>query len=279
MRDVFRFWLFACFSGWSVDKAYCILRSDLYWQDAVPSPATVSRRTQGQEFDRYLSRFFRTLSRMALAHRVGDLRVLIIDSTAIEAPRDPDARWGHTRDGPFLGYKLHFLVNSRGVPLAAWVSQGNRSDHNGVQPLIKEAKQVLATEALRGRVKFVLADSGYDGEEHYYLTSEAIGARFLAQDNPRNRQSKEPTVGVRREAFRLLKTKPGKKLMAKRSEIERVFSQTNDPGGLNCEQLPRQVRGKKKVRRYLLAKAIQYTCGIVDNILSGRKARTMTYAA
>ena len=154
--------------------------------------------------------------------------------------------------------------------------------------MIKEAKQVLATEALRGRVKFVFADAGYDGQEHYYLTSEAIGARNLAPDNPRNRQSKEPLAGVRREAFCLLKTKPGKKLMAKRSEIERVFSQTNDPGGLNCEQLPRQVRGKKKVRRYLLAKAIQYTCGIVDNILSGRKAplglssgrrRTMTYAA
>lgn len=279
MRDVFRFWLFACFSGWSIDKAYRILRSEPYWQDAVPSPATVSRRMQGQEFDRYMRRFFRTLSRMALAHRVGDLRVLIIDSTAIEAPRDPDARWGHTRDGPFLGYKLHFLVNSRGVPLTAWVSQGNRSDHDGVAPLIKEAKQVLATEALGGRVKFVVADAGYDGEGHYYLTSEALGARFLAQDNPRNRQSKEPMAGVRREAFRLLKTKPGKKLMAKRSEIERVFSQTNDPGGLNCEQLPRQIRGKKKVRRYLIAKAIQYTCGIVDNILSGRKARTMTYAA
>jgi len=279
MRDIFRFWLFACFSGWSVEKAYRILRPEPYWQNAVPSPATVSRRMQAQEFDNYMNRFFRRLCRMALSHRVGDLRVLIIDSTAIEASRDPHARWGYTGEGPFLGYKLHFLVNSRGVPLAAWVSQGHHSDHDGVSPLIKQAKQVLATEALCGRVKFVLADAGYDAEAHYYLTSEMIGARFLAADNPRNRQIKEPIAGVRREAFQLLKTKPGKKLMSKRTEIERVYSQMTDPGSINCEQLPRQIRGKKKVRRYLMAKAIQYTCGIMDNILSERKARTMTYAA
>ena len=279
MRDVFRFWLFACFSGWSIDKAYQVLRDDPYWQEAVPSPATVSRRLQTQEFDNYMNRFFRKLCRLALSRRVGDLRVLIIDSTAIEAPRDGQARWGYTAEGPFLGYKLHFLVNSRGVPLAAWVSQGQRSDHEGLAPLIKEAKQVLATEALRSRVKFVLADAGYDAEEHHYLISEMIGARFLAADNPRNRRMKEPTAAVRREAFRLLKTKKGKELMDKRSEIERVYSQMTDPGSINCEQLPRQIRGKKKVRRYLMAKAIQYTCGIMDNILSGRKARTMTYAA
>ena len=279
MRDVFRFWLFACFSGWSVEKAYHILREQSCWQEAVPSPATVSRRLQTQEFDNYMNRFFRKLCRMSLSRRVGDLRVLIIDSTAIQAPRDCHARWGYTGEGPFLGYKLHFLVNSRGVPLAAWVSQGHHSDHDGVDPLIKEAKQVLATEALRGRVKFVLADAGYDAEEHHYLISEMIGARFLAADNPRNRRIAEPTAAVRREAFRLLKTQRGKELMGKRSEIERVYSQMTDPGSINCEQLPRQIRGKKKVRRYLMAKAIQYTCGIMDNILSGRKARTMTYAA
>jgi len=279
MRDVFRFWLFACFSGWSIDKAYQVLRDDPYWQEAVPSPATVSRRLQTQEFDNYMNRFFRKLCRLALSRRVGDLRVLIIDSTAIEAPRDGQARWGYTAEGPFLGYKLHFLVNSRGVPLAAWVSQGQRSDHEGLAPLIKEAKQVLATETLRDRVKFVLGDAGYDAEEHHYLISEMIGARFLAADNPRNRRMKEPTAAVRREAFRLLKTKKGKELMDKRSEIERVYSQMTDPGSINCEQLSRQIRGKKKVRRYLIAKAIQYTCGIMDNILSKRKARTMTYAA
>jgi hypothetical protein len=144
---------------------------------------------------------------------------------------------------------------------------------------MRDAKQVLATNHLRGRVKFVLADAGYDAEEHYHLTYEATGARLLTQDNPRNRKVEEPTPGVRRDAFRLLKTDWGKKLMAKRSEIERVFSQVTDPGGINCEQLPRQIRGKKKVRRFLLAKAIQYTCGIVDNILSGRKPRTMAFAA
>ena len=216
---------------------------------------------------------------MALSRRVGDLRVLIIDSTAIEAPRDHQARWGYTTEGPLLGYKLHFLVNSRGVPLAAWASQGNRSDHDGVGPLIKETKQVLATETLCGRVKFVLGDAGYDAEEHHYFISEMIGARLLAADNPRNRRIKEPAAAVRREAFGPLKTKRGKELMNKRSEIERVYSQMTDPGSINCEQLPRQIRGKRKVRRYLVAKAIQYTCGIMDNILYGRKARTMTYAA
>ena len=287
-----------------MDKAYRILCSEAHWQGSVPSPATVSRRMRRQDFDIYMARFFRALclparsvsakaGRMAVSHRVGDLHVLVIDSTAIEAPRDPHARWGHTREGPFLGYKLHLLVNSRGVPVAAWVSQGHRSDHDGLRPMMRDAKQVLATNHLRGRVKFVLADAGYDAEEHYHLTYEATGARLLAQDNPRNRkvdpadvaskatlaESAEPTPGVRRDAFRLLKTDWGKKLMAKRSEIERVFSQVTDPGGINCEQLPRQIRGKKKVRRFLLAKAIQYTCGIVDNTLSGRKARTMAYAA
>ncbi len=63
--------------------------------------------------------------------------------------------------------------------------------------------------------------------------------------------------------------------MGKRSEIERVYSQMTDPGSINCEQLPRQIRGKKKVRRYLMAKAIQYACGIMDNILSERSPDTV----
>lgn len=279
MRHVFRFWLFACFHGWSVEKAYRRLRDDPDWEHAVPSPATVSRRMATPAFDRYMQRFFRTLCRVAVSFRVSDLWVLAIDSTVIEASRDPHARWGHTGDGPFLGYKLHLLVNRKGVPLAAWVSQGHRSDHEGVARLLDGARQVLATDTLRDRVRLVVADAGYDAEAHYATAFETIGASFLAPENRRNRKTDEPSEGVRSDAFRLLKTKRGKRIMARRSEIERVNSQLKDSSSINMERLPRHVRGKVKVRRYILAKVIQYTLGIIDNRFVGRKTRTMAYAA
>jgi hypothetical protein len=279
MRDVVRFWLMACFNTWSVQKTYELLRADPDWAGQVPSPATVSRWINTPQFELYLRRFFQQLCRMAAIRRVGDLRILEIDSTAIEAEDDPQARWGKTNEGPFLGYKLHLLVNSRGVPVGAVIWQGDRSDHRSVRPLMNQAKQVLTVEQLQNRVKFVVADAGYDAEAHHYVTSDAIGATFLAQENRRNRKSERRGQGRREDSFLLLATKRGRRLMAKRSEIERVFSQLTDPGGLNCEQFPRSVRGKVRVRWFLMAKVIQYTCGIVDNMFSGRSTRTMTYAA
>jgi transposase/ribosomal protein L30/L7E len=101
--------------------------------------------------------------------------LLVVDSTPLEDGRDPEARWGYTSRGPFLGFKLHVSVNQEGLPLRALVTPGNRHD----SPFLPRLIQGLRPER-------VVADAGYDSKENREAVKRA-GAVAVIPVNPRRR--------------------------------------------------------------------------------------------
>lgn len=102
-------------------------------------------------------------------------RLLVVDSTPLEDQRDPEARWGYTSRGPFLGFKLHVAVNQEGLPLRAMVTPGNRHDSPFLPTLIHGF-----------RPERVVADAGYDSKENREAV-ERTGAEPVIPVNPRKR--------------------------------------------------------------------------------------------
>ena len=102
-------------------------------------------------------------------------RLLVVDSTPLEDRRDPEARWGYTSRGPFLGFKLHTAVNQDGLPVRAVVTPGNRHDAPFLPTLIHGFHP-----------NRVVADAGYDSTANRVAVQEA-GADPVIPVNPRRR--------------------------------------------------------------------------------------------
>ena len=89
--------------------------------------------------------------------------------------RENDAKWGKKRyyseDNKllkvvtFLGFKLHVIVDAKyEIPLAIIVTPGNVNDVTQLLPLMEELKQ--NNPELLKRVKYLVADRGYDSREN-----------------------------------------------------------------------------------------------------------------
>jgi transposase len=102
-------------------------------------------------------------------------RALVVDSTPLEDRRDPEARWGYTSRGPFLGFKLHVAVNQDGLPVRALLTPGNRHDSPFLPALIHGF-----------RPERVVADAGYDSKRNRRAV-ERVGAEPVIARNPRRR--------------------------------------------------------------------------------------------
>ena len=109
-------------------------------------------------------------------------RLLVVDSTPLEDGRNPEARWGYTSRGSFLGFKLHAAVNQEGLPLKVLVTPGNRHD----SPFLPHLLHGL-------RPSMVVADAGYDSKENREAVRKA-GAKAIIARNPRRKGKR----GVRR---------------------------------------------------------------------------------
>lgn len=134
------------------------------------------RTTVGRWWTRYselLKVVFEELAR--LIQHLLPCRLLVVDSTPLEDRRDPEARWGYTSRGAFLGFKLHVAVNQEGLPLRALVTHGNRHD----SPFLPTLIQGFSPER-------VVADAGYDSKENREAVRKA-GARAVIARNPRRK--------------------------------------------------------------------------------------------
>lgn len=134
------------------------------------------RTTVGRWWTRYselLKEVFEKLARL-LQHPL-PCNLLVVDSTPLEDRRDPEARWGYTSRGPFLGFKLHAAVNQEGLPLRALVTPGNRHDSPFLPRLI-----------LGLRPRIVVADAGYDSKENREAVKKAGAVAVIAR-NPRRK--------------------------------------------------------------------------------------------
>ena len=98
---------------------------------------------------------------------------MVVDSTPLEDPRDPDAKIGFYSRGPFKGFKVHVSVDQLGLPRKARITPGNRHDSPFLPELIAEE-----------RAKFVIGDAGYDSKRNRKACKE-IGAKPHIVTNPR----------------------------------------------------------------------------------------------
>jgi len=105
----------------------------------------------------------------------------LIDSTPIEDPEDPDARWGHTSRGKFKGFKVHMSCDEFRVPLRAVFTTGNVFDGT-------KAHEILAPTPRVG------GDAAYDFQELKISVLEQ-GSKGYFVHNPRRegKEAKRPT--------------------------------------------------------------------------------------
>ena len=123
-------------------------------------------------------------------------RLVAVDSTDVEAYgeyhkekrcADPDAKWGRrtskdpqVKDQLFYGYKLHLACDANhGVPLAYMVLPANAND----SPQLPKLFDQIAREDPELKVRYAIADRGYDGSPNYrYLHRRKIGAVIAIRD-------------------------------------------------------------------------------------------------
>lgn len=176
---------------------------------------------------------------------------------------DPESRIMKTRRGYVQGYNAQALVNEQQIILAADVTQEENDQHQA-QPMLKQARSNLTEVKVVAAIGALLLDAGYCNED--FLKSEAEEGLELfcattkdwkqrkamrEQPAPRGRMPRSLTVKDRME--RKLRTKRGRKMYRKRSEmVEPVFGQIQTvQDGKRCMR-----RGVKAVRSEW-----RFTCG------------------
>lgn len=221
-------------SGWSLrtlDRKLRALRNTLYRRlvgvhlGALPHWTTVARRSRSLPFLRYLQRVLRRLSKEAILRRPGDLRWIVIDLTDLptDPAFDPCGRWGHiTKEEAFFGWKLHLVVNRRGIILGANLTTAEKGETACVTTLLLRLWLLLPQRWRQGLLQEVVADAGYDAERVYRLIHHLLGAEAVIGFNPRRGGGAEPRGEERRRGWWHQKGKEGQ-----RAQRRRVIERTN----------------------------------------------------
>lgn len=99
---------------------------------------------------------------------------------------DPDARIGHkTADEGELMYKTHIAMVSEGIITAATITEGNKPDGKELQTLIEKTRENLNATEEDKKIKEVLADGAYSGQENLELAEdEKRGFDLYSKVNP-----------------------------------------------------------------------------------------------
>jgi hypothetical protein len=178
----------------------------------IPDHSTFCRRSKVLEESVCYELFQELLSELQPS-----THVCYIDSTALRASRyDRDAEKGKgTRLGWFYGYKLHAIVSEDLIPLVWDISPANFYD-NQFGYLMKS----LASHD----VFFLLGDAAYDDQSLFSL-AKPLGFHLVTQVNQRRAKSPEVLRDQnRKKNWLFVKHGLGKKLLSKRTGIERFFS-------------------------------------------------------
>jgi hypothetical protein len=142
----------------------------------------------------------------------------IIDSTKLETTKPyrrgkvhPNATLGHSSLGEFRGFKLHVLINERGVVCQYAITPANVHD-------ITPVKQGF----LAGHTGTVLADSGYISKAVYYQLM-ASNIHFVAK--PKANMMKNNSLGL---GYLPDWESNFSKIYKKRMNVERLFDYFKD---------------------------------------------------
>ena len=185
------------------------------------------------------------------AHRLGQsdtpISVAYIDGKVLPISRqsgDPDATVGRSGRGWCKGYRLHALGAEDRRIKAIVVRPVNESETRIARDLVPHAPPGCT----------VLADAAYDSR-FLYEAARAQGTRFLAPIKRNAARSRSRTTTARLEGIAFWTNRPEEaaKLYARRTEIERIFSQCSTCGG-GLSPLPGWVRRLDRVTLWVTAK-------------------------
>jgi transposase len=157
---------------------------------------------------------------------------------------DPDSRLMKGGQGWVYGYNGQIAVAENGLIVAAALTQAAGDAHQLV-PMIEAARANLRQLGSRGRIRTVLADTGYWSEANVAVVEAMAGPQLLIA--PRGTTERRPgstwPIGPGQLRMRRRLAQPGPKARYRRrgAIVEPVFGQTKD------------VRGMRRFRRRGLA--------------------------
>jgi len=241
----------------------------------IPTKSCLCKRANHPQTEAFLRRVLWYLRKRLILRPMSDLKMLIMDLTGIPTnPRyDPYAKWGHVKkQEAFYGYKLHILLNHKGVILQAFVTTANKTETFRSLSMLAGIGRMFQLAISQGCLEYVLADSGYDAEANYKMVSDGLLGLMLCKENPRNKKTDKPPGGEYRSiALRFSNTKKGKRLYGRRHVVEQVIGQLKEL--FELEHIPYWVRGLKSVRLWLMWRIVVFTTAQYLNLLRHRPLR------
>ena len=216
---------------------------------SLPHPSTLSRRWRS----RAIVTALRRLHRMTVQAAGSPGRTVAIDGRSLlvgGASKDPDAKPGRAVGGMGRGYKLHAMIDAKGVVVCFDVRSLNVAEQSVAKKLL-----TLAPRA----VKRVVGDAIYDSVR-VHRAARAKGRKLYT----RLRQGR---VGARQQperlrVLRVLRTGAGRRLLHWRDSIERAFGRMSNLG-FGLKGLPPWSRRLHRATAWITGKIIFYNAYIV----------------
>lgn len=214
----------------------------------LPSPSRFSRRLRSESCSRLLRRVvesFRGSPQVGFYYL--DSRPLPIGACS----KDADGKAGRVYGGFARGYRLHALIDEKGVVTAWRVAPMNVAEARIAPELLDEAPP---------RSK-VLADANYD-RAPLYEGADAVGVTLLAKPRKNAGQGHRRQCPVRLAAIALWR-KDAEKYSRMRWHVERAQAhQSIFAGGL--QPLPTWIRRLPRVKRWVAAKIVIYHARLAE---------------
>lgn len=216
----------------------------------LPHASTVSRRSRTKGFAEFVEtvheEFRSTLGSPSKTAAIDGKPLLISDYS-----RDPDARNGRAYRQFGRGYKLHAVIDQRGVVLAFEVLSLNVNERVPASRMLPH---------LPPAVRRILADGNYDsGPLHKQL--ECTNCRLYAP--PQNGYASPKSHRRRHELVRLMAHPIAIRLANEREHIERQFALMGNVG-CGLKGLPNWVRRSHRVTRWISCKLLLHHTYLIE---------------
>lgn len=207
------------------------------------SQSQMSRRLRTEQFRRFVFRVQLSVRRRG----GGTSLVMAIDGKPLPIAShstDRQAGYGRAVGGKAKGYKLHAIINVRGVVLTWRVAAMNADERTMARRMIKDVDGP----------GYLLGDANYDSNKLYARACErqvqCVIPRRYGPGRKVGHRSQHP---ARLRSRDMLETEPkqfGNALLNMRLCVERFFSElTSTGGGLLC--LPAWVRTHRRVQQWV----------------------------
>lgn len=250
--------------------------------DKIPCYRTFCRRFAC--LDNCILQWCRIIIAFLIDNKILNLKTLIIDATPCQSrckkpkgkkmnmPSDPEASFGCSNWGKdwFFGYKSVILASSEPlvIPLAWQVIPANRQETNHLIPVISKAAWLLET----GKNYDLLGDASFDSTANFdwchQLNTRLLGP-LKSLGRPKKKGIKCGFKGQRLKRWNFYRSKKGKHLYQRRTDIERLNNHLKELFLID----PFPVRGLKNVSAYFSLAMLCYLAAVYYNYTKGRALR------